>query len=46
MESTNQKSIIVSPYRNIKQNTRISIEPFHMNSDIRNNMKTILNNKV
>jgi DNA-directed RNA polymerase subunit E'/Rpb7 len=46
MESTNQKSIIVSPYRNIKQNTRISIEPFHMNSDIRNNMKTILKNKV
>ena len=46
MESINQKSIIVSPYRNIKQYTRISLEPYHMNSDIRNNMKIILKNKV
>lgn len=37
---------IVSPYRNIKQYTRISIEPFNMNSDIRNNMKIILKKKV
>lgn len=37
---------IISPYRNIKQYTRISIEPYHMNSDIRNNMKIILKKKV
>jgi DNA-directed RNA polymerase subunit E'/Rpb7 len=39
-------SKIVSPYKNIKQFTRISIEPYHMNSDIRNNMKMILKKKV
>ena len=33
---------IVSPYRNIKQFTRISIEPYHLNSDIILNMKLIL----
>jgi len=37
---------IISPYRNIKQFTRISVEPYHMNSDILNNMKNILKNKV
>jgi DNA-directed RNA polymerase subunit E'/Rpb7 len=37
---------VVSPYRNIKQNTRISVEPYHMNSDIKNNMKNILKKKV
>lgn len=37
---------LVSPYRNIKQYTRISIEPYHMNSDIRNNMKIILKKKL
>lgn len=37
---------LVSPYRNIKQYTRISIEPFNMNSDIRNNMKVVLKKKV
>jgi DNA-directed RNA polymerase subunit E'/Rpb7 len=37
---------LVSPYRNIKQYTRISIEPYHMNSDIKNNMKVILKKKV
>ena len=37
---------LVSPYRNIKQHTRISIEPYHMNSDIKNNMKIILKKKV
>jgi DNA-directed RNA polymerase subunit E'/Rpb7 len=37
---------IVSPYRNIKQYTRISVEPYQMNSDIRNNMKLILKKKV
>jgi DNA-directed RNA polymerase subunit E'/Rpb7 len=39
-------SKLVSPYRNIKQYTRISVEPFHMNSDIKNNMKIILKKKV
>jgi hypothetical protein len=29
-------SKIVSPYKNIKQHTRISLEPYYMNSDIRN----------
>ena len=37
---------IVSPYRNIKQYTRISVEPYHMNSDIKNNMKNILKKKI
>lgn len=37
---------LVSPYRNIKQYTRISIEPYHMNSDIRTHMKHILKKKV
>lgn len=36
---------IVSPYKNIKQFTRISIEPYHMNSDIILNMKLILKKK-
>ena len=36
---------IVSPYRNIKQNTRIPIEPYHMNSDIILNIKLILKKK-
>ena len=37
---------LVSPYKNIKQYTRILIEPYHMNSDIKNNMKIILKKKV
>lgn len=37
---------LVSPYRNIKQYTRVSVEPYHMNSDIKNNMKIILKKKV
>jgi DNA-directed RNA polymerase subunit E'/Rpb7 len=39
-------SKLVSPYRNIKQYTRISVEPFNMNSDIKNNMKIILKKKI
>jgi DNA-directed RNA polymerase subunit E'/Rpb7 len=39
-------SKLVSPYRNIKQYTRISIEPFNMNSDIKNNMKIVLKKKI
>jgi len=39
-------SKIVSPYKNIKQHTRISLEPYHMNSDIRNNMKIVLKKKI
>ena len=39
-------SNIVSPYKNIKQHTRIKLDPYHMNSDIRNNMKTVLKKKV
>ena len=39
-------SKLVSPYKNIKQYTRISLEPYHMNSDIRNNMKLTLKKKV
>ena len=37
---------LVSPYRNIKQYTRISVESYHMNSDIKNNMKIILKKKL
>jgi len=39
-------SKIVSPYKNIKQHTRITLEPYHMNSDIRNNMKIVLKKKL
>ena len=37
---------ITSPYRNMLQHTNISVEPYHMNSDILNNMKIILKKKV
>ena len=37
---------LVSPYRNIKQYTRILLEAYHMNSDIRNNMKIVLKKKL
>ena len=37
---------IVSPYKNIKQHTKIKLEPYHMNSDIRNHMKLVLKKKV
>jgi DNA-directed RNA polymerase subunit E'/Rpb7 len=37
---------LTSPYRNIKQHTRISIEPYQLNSDIKNNMKIVLKKKV
>jgi DNA-directed RNA polymerase subunit E'/Rpb7 len=37
---------LTSPYRNIKQYTRISIEPYQLNSDIKNNMKLVLKKKV
>jgi DNA-directed RNA polymerase subunit E'/Rpb7 len=37
---------LVSPYHNIKQHTKILVEPFHMNSDILNNMKIILKKKL
>lgn len=37
---------LVSPFKYYKQNTNISIEPYYMNSDIRNNMKIVLKKKV
>jgi DNA-directed RNA polymerase subunit E'/Rpb7 len=37
---------IISPYRNIKQYTKISLEPYYMNTDILNNMKVVLKKKV
>jgi DNA-directed RNA polymerase subunit E'/Rpb7 len=37
---------LISPYRKIKQHTRISIDSYHMNSDIKNNIKIILKKKV
>lgn len=40
------KMKLVSPFRNIKQFTKISVEPYHMNSDIKNNMKIILKKKL
>lgn len=36
----------VSPYKNIEQYTRILLEPYQMNSDIRNNLKINLKKKV
>lgn len=39
-------SNIVSPYKNIKQHTKIKLEPYHMNSDILGNMKRELIKKV
>lgn len=45
--ATSEKSKeLVIPYKNIKQHTRISLDPYYMNSDIRNNMKMILKRKV
>ena len=37
---------LMSPYKNIKQYTRISIEPYQLNSDIKNNMKLVLKKKI
>jgi DNA-directed RNA polymerase subunit E'/Rpb7 len=37
---------ITNPYRYIKQYTRLSIEAYHMNSDIRNNIKNLLKKKL
>ena len=37
---------LVSPYRNIKQYTKISLEPYYMNTDIINNMKVVLKKKI
>ena len=37
---------LVSPYKDIKQYTKISIHPYQLNSDIRNNMKLSLRKKV
>jgi DNA-directed RNA polymerase subunit E'/Rpb7 len=36
----------VSPYRNVEQYTRILLEPYQMNSDIRNSLKLNLKKKV
>jgi DNA-directed RNA polymerase subunit E'/Rpb7 len=36
----------VNPYRLINQRTRISVEPYHMNSDIENSMKNIVKDQV
>jgi tRNA(Ile)-lysidine synthase TilS/MesJ len=38
--------MIVNPYKKIIQYTRISLEAYHLNSDIRNNMKLVLKKKV
>lgn len=37
---------IVSPYKNVEQYTRITVEPHQLNSDIRNHMKHNLKKKV
>jgi DNA-directed RNA polymerase subunit E'/Rpb7 len=37
---------VISPYKNIEQNTRIMLEPYQMNSDIRNHLKFNLKKKV
>ena len=38
--------MIVSPYKNITQYTKIQIKPHMMNSDIKNNMKLVLRKKI
>jgi DNA-directed RNA polymerase subunit E'/Rpb7 len=38
--------MIVSPYKNITQYTKVQIKPHMMNSDIKNNMKLVLRKKV
>ena len=38
--------MLVSPYKNVEQYTRISVPPHQLNSDIRNNIKLILKKKV
>ena len=37
---------LTTPYLKIQQNTNISLEPYYMNSDIRNNIKIVLKKKV
>jgi DNA-directed RNA polymerase subunit E'/Rpb7 len=37
---------IISPYKNVEQFTHITIEPYQMNSDIRNHLKYNLKKKV
>jgi DNA-directed RNA polymerase subunit E'/Rpb7 len=37
---------IISPYKNVEQFTKIVLEPYQMNSDIRNNLKINLKKKV
>jgi DNA-directed RNA polymerase subunit E'/Rpb7 len=37
---------IISPYNNIKQYTRISIAPFYMNSELKNNMLFVLKKQL
>jgi hypothetical protein len=37
---------ITSPYKNVEQYTRIKIEPYQMNSDIRNHLKYNLKKKI
>ena len=36
----------ISPYKNIEQYTRIMLEPYQMNSDLKNNLKINLKKKV
>lgn len=38
--------MLVSPYKNIKQYTKIKLLPHQLNSDIRNNMKLSLKKKI
>jgi DNA-directed RNA polymerase subunit E'/Rpb7 len=37
---------ILNPYKNIKQYTRIALEPYYMNNNIKNNLKTVLKKKI
>ena len=38
--------IMISPYKNVEQFTKIVLEPYQMNSDIRNNLKINLKKKI
>lgn len=39
-------SIIISPYKNLVQYTKIQLQPYQLNSDIENNMELVLQQKV
>ena len=39
-------SIIISPYKNLIQYSRIQLQPYQLNSDIESNMELVLQQKL